>query len=79
MDKIDKVKNGNNVYIGQSVVIIPEINIGDNCIIGAPAVTIKDIPNNSVAVGLPAKVIKDIDSYRKSSIGKLYPTGRLNR
>lgn len=79
MDKIDKVMIGNNVYIGQSALIMPGVNIGDNCIIGAHSVVTKDIPNNSVAVGVPAKVIKDIDSYHKSSAGKLYPTGSLNR
>ena len=64
--KIDIIKPiivGNNVYIGYGTVILPGVNIGDNVIIGASALVTKDIPSNSVAVGVPAKVIKTIDEY----------------
>ena len=49
---------GNNVYIGNNVIILPGVNVGNNVIIGAGAVVSKDIPDNSVAVGVPARVIK---------------------
>lgn len=51
---------GNNVYIGAGSIIIGKITIGDNAIIGAGAVVTKDIPNNSVVVGNPARIIKRI-------------------
>ena len=54
---------GNDVYIGNNTIILPGVTIGDNVIIGAGAVVSKDIPNNSVAVGVPAKVIKTADEY----------------
>lgn len=54
---------GDNVYIGNNVIILPGVNIGNNVIIGAGAVVSRDIPNNSVAVGIPAKVIKTLDEY----------------
>lgn len=54
---------GNNVYIGNDVIILPGVNIGSNVVIGAGAVVSKDIPANSVAVGVPAKVIETIDEY----------------
>ena len=54
---------GNNVYIGNNVVILPGVNIGNNVIIGAGAVVSRNIPDNSVAVGVPAKVIKSADDY----------------
>lgn len=54
---------GNNVYIGTNTIILPGVNIGSNVIIGAGAVVTKDIPDNSVAVGVPAKVIKSADEY----------------
>lgn len=54
---------GNDVYIGNNVIILPGVNIGNNVIIGAGAVVTKDIPDNSVAVGVPAKVIKTADEY----------------
>lgn len=54
---------GNNVYIGNRVLILPGVNIGDNVILGAGAIVTRDIPNNSVAVGVPARVIKSADEY----------------
>ena len=54
---------GDNVYIGSYTIILPGVHIGNNCIIGAGAIVSKDIPDNSVAVGSPAKVIKSSDEY----------------
>lgn len=48
---------GNLTSIGTNATILPRINIGSNVIIGAGAVVTKDIPDNSVAVGIPAKII----------------------
>lgn len=48
---------GKNCYIGAKAIIIGNIKIGDNVKIGAGAVVISDIPSNSTAVGVPAKVI----------------------
>lgn len=51
---------GNNVWIGGSVTILPGVIIGDNVTIGAGSVVVGDIPSNSVAVGNPCKVIRNI-------------------
>ena len=51
---------GDNVTLGTNVSIIGAIRIGNNVIIGAGSVVVKDIPDNSIAVGNPAKVIKTI-------------------
>ena len=48
---------GNNVYIGPGAKIIGSINIGNNVAIGANCVVTKDIPDNAVVVGIPAKII----------------------
>jgi maltose O-acetyltransferase len=56
----EPVSIGNNVWIGGSVVILPGVSIGDNCTIGAGSVVTHDIPANSIAVGNPARVIKDL-------------------
>lgn len=53
---------GKNVWIGRNVCIMPGVKIGDGAIIGANAVVTKDIPRNCVAVGVPAKVIREIKS-----------------
>ena len=54
---------GDNVYIGNNVIILPGVTIGSNVVIGAGAVVSRDIPDNSVAVGVPARVIKTADEY----------------
>lgn len=54
-------KIGNNVYISAGARILGDITIGDNVIIGANAVVIKDVPNNCVVAGVPAKIIKTVD------------------
>ena len=51
---------GNNVWIGGSVTILAGVTIGDNCTIGAGSVVTRDIPANSVAVGNPARVVKQV-------------------
>lgn len=53
-----KVFIGTNVWIGDKVSIMPNVIIGDGAIIGANAVVTSNIPSYSVAVGIPAKVIK---------------------
>lgn len=56
----EPVTIGDNVWIGGSVTILPGVTIGDNVTIGAGSVVTKDIPSNSVAVGNPCRVIKNI-------------------
>ena len=54
---------GNDVYIGNNVILLPGVTVGNNVVIGAGAVVTKDIPDNSVAVGVPARIIKTADEY----------------
>lgn len=51
-------KIGTHVFIGTGAVILPKITIGNNVVIGAGAVVSMDLPDNCVAVGVPAKIIK---------------------
>ncbi len=53
----------NNVFIGCDSIILPNIRIGNNVIIGAGSVITKDIPDNSVVAGNPAKVISTFERY----------------
>lgn len=53
---------GNNVWFGGNVTVLPGVTIGDNCTIGAGSVVVKDIPANSVAVGNPCRVIRNINN-----------------
>lgn len=54
---------GNNVYIGNNVLLLPGVHVGDNVVIGAGAIVTKDIPDNVVVAGVPAKIIESIDTY----------------
>ena len=54
------IKVGNDVWFGGNVVVLPGVKIGNNVVIGAGSVVTKDIPENSIAVGNPCKVIKNI-------------------
>ena len=51
---------GNNVWLGGNVIVLPGVEIGDGCVIGAGSVVTKDIEANSIATGVPCKVIKKI-------------------
>lgn len=52
---------GSNVWFGTGVVVCPGVTIGDNCVIGAGSVVVKDIPANSVAAGSPCRVIRKVN------------------
>lgn len=63
--KIGKIDIGENCFIGDSVIVLPNVKIGDNSIIGAGSVVTKDIPPNYVATGNPARIISKVDEYIK--------------
>ena len=60
--KISKpITIGNDCWIGGNAVICPGVTIGNGCVIGAGSVVTKNIPDNTLAVGNPAKVIKNLN------------------
>lgn len=79
IDVIGPIKVGNNVSIGWNAIIMPNVTIGDNCIIGAGAIVTKDIPSNTIAVGVPARVIGSIDEYRSKVIEKGTHSKRMSK
>ncbi len=54
------IRIGKNCWIASGVIISGGVNIGDSCIVAAGAVVVKDIPEFSIAAGVPARVISDI-------------------
>ena len=61
--KIGKVDIGNKVFVGAGTVILPGVTVGDNAIIGAGSVVTKDIPEDVVAAGNPARVICSLEAF----------------
>ena len=51
---------GDNVWLGGNVVVVPGVTIGNNVVVGAGSVVTKDLPDNVIAVGNPARVIREI-------------------
>jgi acetyltransferase-like isoleucine patch superfamily enzyme len=54
-----------NCVIGERAIIMPNVRIGANSIVGAGSVVINDIPPDSIAIGVPARVFGSIDKYRE--------------
>jgi len=57
------IRIGNNVFVGTGTTILYNVSIGSNVIIGAGSLVNRDIPDNCVAAGVPARVICDMDTY----------------
>ena len=57
---LGRCKVGSFSQIGSNATILPDIKIGTNVIVGAGAVVTKDLPDNCVALGIPAKIIKTL-------------------
>jgi acetyltransferase-like isoleucine patch superfamily enzyme len=68
---------GNNVYLGMRTLVMPGVRIGNRVIIGAGSIVTRDIPDNSVAVGAPARVIKTVDEYLDAMKRKSLHCGHL--
>lgn len=67
LDKVGTIRIGDNVFIGYNCLLLPGIEIGNNCVIGAGSVVTKSVPENSVVAGNPARVIASFDDYAKKS------------
>lgn len=69
---------GNDVYIGLRTTILPGVRIGNRVIIGTGSIVTKDIPDNSVAAGVPARVIRTVDDYLDTLKAKSLHCGHLH-
>lgn len=54
------IRIGKNCWLGGGVIVLPGVEIGDNCTIGAGSVVTKSVPSNSLAVGNPCRVVREI-------------------
>ena len=79
IDIFGRITVGNNVHIGTDAIVMPGVTIGNNCIIGCGAIVTKSIPDNSVAVGVPARVIESIEEYEQKNAHKFMHTKGMSR
>ena len=68
LEKALPIKVGDNCWFGANVSVMPGVTIGSGCVIGAGSVVTKDIPDNSLVAGVPAKVIKTINQDEEIDI-----------
>ena len=78
LDKLGKIKVGDNCFIGARSTILPGVTIGNNVIVGVAAVVSKDVPDNSVVAGIPAKTIMSIDEYYEKNKSRVHFTASMS-
>lgn len=74
IDSFEKIKIGNNVFIGYGAIILPGTIIEDNVIVGAGSITRGKLKSNSVYAGVPVKFICTINNYLEKNKHKFYHT-----
>ena len=60
------VRIGRNCWLGAGVIVLPGVTIGDNTVVGAGSVVTKDLPSNVLAVGTPARVLREIGDHDRA-------------
>ncbi|TFF38792.1 acyltransferase [Mucilaginibacter psychrotolerans] len=78
IELIAPITIGNNVFIGSHTIILPGITVGNNVIIGSSSVITKNIPDNVVVAGVPARIIKTMDEYEEKSLANCDYTNKLS-
>lgn len=69
--KVGKITISNNAFIGADTVVMPNVKIGENSIIGTRSVVTKDVPANTVYAGNPARFICTLEDYIKKNEEKI--------
>jgi serine acetyltransferase len=59
-------------------IILPDVRIGSNCIIGCASVVNRDVPDNTIVAGVPARVIGNLEDYERKVVGRSIHTGALH-
>ncbi len=69
--KLGRVTIGDNVFVGLKCIILPNVHIGNNVIVGAGTVVSKDIPDNTIVVGNPMRIVGDYNENVARNMKKL--------
>lgn len=79
IEKFGRIIIGNNVFIGNNATIMPNVKIGNNVVIGYGSIVTKNIPDNEVWAGVPAKRICSIDEYIQKNSTYFKKTKKLSK
>jgi acetyltransferase-like isoleucine patch superfamily enzyme len=66
LDRVAPVDVGDGAWLGQNVVVGPGVRIGRGAVVGANSVVLADVPDHSVAVGAPARVVRVLDARQQA-------------
>ena len=78
IDLVARIEVGDNVAIGMRSIILPDVRIGSNCIIGCASVVNRDVPDNTIVAGVPARVIGNLEDYERKVVGRSIHTGAMH-
>lgn len=78
LDYFGKIKIGNYTYIGESAMIMPGVEIGDDCIIGAGTVVTKSVPSGSIVAGNPARLVGNTADFVAKTQAISLPTYKMS-
>lgn len=73
--KFGTIRIGKRSFIGAGAIIMPGVTIGERCIIASGAVVAKDVPDNTIVGGVPARVIKTTTEFAEQCQAKLDKMG----
>lgn len=76
-DLIKPIVVGNNVHIGIRAIIMPGVHIGDNVVVGCGAIVTRDVEDNCIVAGVPARKICTIDEYLEKHRNEFIYTKQL--
>ncbi len=78
-DRIKGITVGDNVYFGFDCFVLPGVTIGKNVIVGAKSIITKDIPDNVVVAGSPARIIKSTEEYYNKIKSEVVHTKNMSK
>ena len=78
IDIVRPISVGDNVYFGYGCIVLPGVTIGNNVVVGAGSIVTRDVPSNCVSVGVPARVIKQLDDYAATALAAAHRTKNLS-
>jgi acetyltransferase-like isoleucine patch superfamily enzyme len=78
IDLVEPIVVGDNVAIGMRSIILPGVRIGSNCIVGCASVVNRDVPDNTIVAGVPARVLGTLEDYERKVVGRSIGTGAMH-